>query len=106
MPSEKAIQPGHTKRYLPEKAWASLSKEERAKTDAKKKLVVNKENSLYLTQKQQRKQARKLGLLRKSNLEYQSPSQMERIWLLTLGVRTWGFCYNLLSYLPRPLVYW
>jgi hypothetical protein len=37
MPSDKAIQPGHTKRYLPEKAWASLSKEERAKTDAKKK---------------------------------------------------------------------
>ena len=37
MPSNKAIQPGHTKRYLPEKAWASLSKEERAKTDAKKR---------------------------------------------------------------------
>jgi hypothetical protein len=37
MPADKAIQPGGTKRYLPEKAWASLSKEERAKTDAKKK---------------------------------------------------------------------
>jgi hypothetical protein len=37
MPADKAIQPGQTKRYLPEKAWASLSKEERAKTDAKKK---------------------------------------------------------------------
>ena len=37
MPADKAIQPGHTKRYLPEKAWASLSKEERVKTDAKKK---------------------------------------------------------------------
>ena len=35
--NDKAIQPRHTKRYLPEKAWASLSKEERAKTDAKKK---------------------------------------------------------------------
>jgi hypothetical protein len=35
--ADKAIQPGQTKRYLPEKAWASLSKEERAKTDAKKK---------------------------------------------------------------------
>ena len=35
--TDKAIQPDHTKRYLPEKAWASLSKEERAKTDAKKK---------------------------------------------------------------------
>jgi hypothetical protein len=37
MAADKAIQSGHTKRYLPEKAWASLSKEERAKTDAKKK---------------------------------------------------------------------
>ena len=37
MPADKAIQPGHTKRYLPEKAWASLSKEERTKTDTKKK---------------------------------------------------------------------
>lgn len=35
--ADKAIQPGYTKRYLPEKAWASLSKEEREKTDAKKK---------------------------------------------------------------------
>jgi hypothetical protein len=37
MPADKAIQSGQTKRYLPEKAWASLSKEERAKTDAKKR---------------------------------------------------------------------
>jgi len=37
MSSDKAIQKGYTKRYLPEKAWASLSKEERAKTDAKKR---------------------------------------------------------------------
>ena len=37
MAVDKAIQNGQTKRYLPEKAWASLSKEERAKTDAKKK---------------------------------------------------------------------
>jgi hypothetical protein len=35
----------------------------------RKKPVANKASSLYLTQKQQRKQARKLGLLRKSNLE-------------------------------------
>jgi hypothetical protein len=26
--TDKAIQKGYTKRYLPEKAWASLSKEE------------------------------------------------------------------------------
>jgi hypothetical protein len=38
MAADKAIQNGQTKRYLPEKAWASLSKEERAKTDAKKKV--------------------------------------------------------------------
>jgi hypothetical protein len=69
MPENKAIQPGHTKRYLPEKAWASLSKEERAKTEAKKRLVVNKASSLYLTQKQQRKLVRKLEHLRKSNLQ-------------------------------------
>ena len=35
--ADKAIQSdGTTKRYLPKKAWASLSKEEREKTDAKK----------------------------------------------------------------------
>jgi hypothetical protein len=37
MASDKAIQDGYTKRYLPEKAWASLSKEERQETDRKKR---------------------------------------------------------------------
>ena len=37
MSSDKAIQKGYTKRYLPEKAWASLSKEERQETDQKKR---------------------------------------------------------------------
>ena len=37
MASDKAIQPGYNKRYLPEKAWASLSKEEREQTDQKKR---------------------------------------------------------------------
>jgi len=37
MTTDKAITPDGTKRYLPKKAWASLSKEERTKTDAKKK---------------------------------------------------------------------
>ena len=37
MTADKAIQPGYTKRYLPEKVWASLSKEEREKTDRKKR---------------------------------------------------------------------
>ena len=36
--ADKAIQKdGSTKRYLPEKAWASLSKKEREETDAKKR---------------------------------------------------------------------
>jgi hypothetical protein len=35
--ADKAIQDGYTKRYLPEKAWASLSKEERQETDQKKR---------------------------------------------------------------------
>jgi hypothetical protein len=35
--ADKAIQKGYTKRYLPEKTWASLSKEERAETDQKKR---------------------------------------------------------------------
>jgi hypothetical protein len=37
MASDKAIQDGYTKRYLPEKAWASLSKEQREETDHKKR---------------------------------------------------------------------
>jgi hypothetical protein len=37
MTVDKAIQSGYTKRYLPEKAWASLSKEEREETDRKKR---------------------------------------------------------------------
>jgi hypothetical protein len=37
MSSDKAIQKGYTKRYLPESAWASLSKEERQETDKKKR---------------------------------------------------------------------
>ena len=35
--TDKAIQKGYTKRYLPESAWASLSKEERQETDQKKR---------------------------------------------------------------------
>ena len=37
MSSDKAIQKGYTKRYLPESAWAALSKEERAETDQEKR---------------------------------------------------------------------
>ncbi len=35
--ADKAIQKGYTKRYLPESAWAALSKEEREETDQKKR---------------------------------------------------------------------
>ena len=35
--ADKAIQKDYTKRYLPESAWASLSKEERQQTDQKKR---------------------------------------------------------------------
>ena len=39
MSVDKAIEPGKksTERYLPKKAWANLSPEERKKTDDKKK---------------------------------------------------------------------
>jgi hypothetical protein len=42
MASDKAIQSGYTKRYLPESAWASLSKEERQETDQKKRAASRK----------------------------------------------------------------
>ena len=35
--TDKAIQNGYTKRYLPAKAWESLSSKEREETDRKKK---------------------------------------------------------------------
>ena len=35
MTNDKAIEKGYTKRYLPEKAWASLSPEVREDTDHK-----------------------------------------------------------------------
>ena len=40
--ADKAIQKGYTKRYLPESAWASLSKEERQQTDQKKRTASRK----------------------------------------------------------------
>lgn len=42
MSVDKAIQKGYTKRYLPEKAWAKLSPEERRETDEKKKTASRK----------------------------------------------------------------
>ena len=51
--ADKAIQSdGTTKRYLPKKAWASLSKEERDKTDAKKRAASKKgKQFVYNTEK-------------------------------------------------------
>jgi hypothetical protein len=40
--ADKAIQEGYTKRYLPESAWSSLSKEERQETDQKKRAASRK----------------------------------------------------------------
>jgi hypothetical protein len=48
MASDKAIQPGYTKRYLPKSAWASLSKEEREQTDQKKR-VGSKEGKQFVS---------------------------------------------------------
>jgi hypothetical protein len=48
MASDKAIQDGYTKRYLPEKAWASLSKEEREETDRKKR-AGSKEGKQFIS---------------------------------------------------------
>jgi hypothetical protein len=45
--ADKAIQKGYTKRYLPESAWASLSKEERQKTDQKKR-VASREGKQFV----------------------------------------------------------
>ena len=56
--ADKAIQPGGTKRYLPEKAWASLSKEERVKTDAKKK-AGSKQGKQFVSNTEAAKKASK-----------------------------------------------
>ena len=58
MAADKAIQKGQTKRYLPEKAWASLSKEERAKTDAKKK-AASKQGKQFVPNTEAAKKASK-----------------------------------------------
>ncbi len=56
--ADKAIQPDQTKRYLPEKAWASLSKEERAKSDAKKK-AGSKQGKQFVSNTEEAKKASK-----------------------------------------------
>ena len=53
---DKAIQKGYTKRYLPEKAWASLSKEERQETDQKKR-VGSREGKQFVANTETAKKA-------------------------------------------------
>ena len=65
MSSDKAIQKGYTKRYLPEKAWASLSKEERAKTDAKKR-AGSKQGKQFVANTEAAKKAGRTARKKKS----------------------------------------
>ena len=44
--ADKAIQKGYTKRYLPESAWAKLSKKREKKLIVKNELEVEKVNNL------------------------------------------------------------
>ena len=53
---DKAIQKGYTKRYLPKAAWASLSKEERAETDQKKR-AGSKEGKQFVPNTERAKKA-------------------------------------------------
>ena len=64
--NDKAIQPGHTKRYLPEKAWASLSKEERIKTDEKKK-AGSKQGKQFVANTEKAKRAGRAARRYKDN---------------------------------------
>jgi len=54
--ADKAIQKGYTKRYLPEKAWASLSKEERVETDQKKR-AASREGKQFVPNTERAKKA-------------------------------------------------
>ena len=55
---DKAIERGRTERYLPEKAWAKLSKEERRETDEKKK-AASREGKQFVPNTEREKKARK-----------------------------------------------
>ena len=66
MSVDKAIQDGYTKRYLPEKAWASLSKEERIKTDEKKK-AGSKQGKQFVANTEKAKRAGRAARRYKDN---------------------------------------
>jgi len=56
MAVDKAIQKGYTKRYLPESAWASLSKKEREETDQKKR-AGSKQGKQFISNTESAKKA-------------------------------------------------
>ena len=66
MPADKAIQPGGTKRYLPEKAWASLSPEEREDTDQKKR-AGSKQGKQFVANTEKAKRAGRAARRYKDN---------------------------------------
>ncbi len=66
MTNDKAIQKGYTKRYLPEKAWASLSPEEREDTD-KKKRAGSKQGKQFVANTEKAKRAGRAARRYKDN---------------------------------------
>jgi len=66
--TDKAIQSdGTTKRYLPKKAWARLSKEERKKTDDKKKAGSRKGEQFVPNTEKAKKAGRAARRYKKTN---------------------------------------
>lgn len=71
MTADKAIEPGKksTERYLPEKAWAKLTPEERRETDEKKKRA-SRQGEQFVPNTERAKKARRaveLASRRKQN---------------------------------------
>lgn len=66
MSVDKAIQDGYTKRYLPEKAWASLSPEEREDTDQKKR-AGSKQGKQFVANTEKAKRAGRAARRYKDN---------------------------------------
>lgn len=66
MSVDKAIQDGYTKRYLPEKAWASLSPEERKDTDQKKR-AGSKQGKQFVANTEKAKRAGRAARRYKDN---------------------------------------
>ena len=64
--SDKAIQKGYTKRYLPEKAWASLSPEEREDTDQKNR-AGSKQGKQFVANTEKAKRAGRAARRYKDN---------------------------------------